>query len=335
MGFNIWDTPSGRDRRWMRRKSYAPAPTYARVAVVLLAATLVLTLAWQGVQRLLHPATTASEAPRVSALPLSDAPGVPAWQSAVSDALKDAAAQGAGENITAAEMQTDRAAAILITTRMQGQAAAPDFFERCVRELDGVLRTHPENERLLEHVTLVRIELAQLRSAQPDAAPGSGSADGGALKNQTAGHTVSPATGVEVGPGTQAPHAINIPGHVMFAAPRALAANELLDPAALRGNYIDASLMPDTSEILLPPATRAMTDGVRVDGFTIHGATQTLDGVRWKDVTFIGTRLRYEGGKISLQSVRFTNCTFGFTTDERGARLADAIALGRRSFKME
>jgi acyl dehydratase len=114
-----------------------------------------------------------------------------------------------------------------------------------------------------------------------------------------------------------------------------LAANELLDSGALHGNYIDATLMPDTSEILLPPSTRVMADGVSVDGLTIAGAAQTLDGIRWKNVTFVGTRLRYEGGEVSLQNVRFKNCTFGFSTDERGARLADAIALGQQTFVMQ
>lgn len=122
----------------------------------------------------------------------------------------------------------------------------------------------------------------------------------------------------------------------MLAAPRGVQANELLDPAALHGNsYVDATLMPETSEILLPPSTRVLADGVRVAGLTFAGASQTLDGIRWENVTFIGTRLRYEGGEISLENVRFVNCTFGFSTDERGARLADAIALGQRSFAME
>jgi hypothetical protein len=337
MGFGIWDTPSGRDRRWERRKSgFAPAPTYVRVAVVALATALVATLVWQGAQRLLDPAKMAgSDAPHVFTRPPGDRSGMAAWQTALSDALEQAVAQGVGGNITAAEMQTDRAATILMSTRMQAQAAAPDFFEHTVRELDRVLRTHPDNERLIEHVTLARIELAQLRSAQsaaPEVASGGGS---GAAKNGGASQAGNANLGMNVGPDARAPHAVNIPGHVVFAAPRALSANELLDPAALRGKYIDAMLMPDTSEILLPPSTRVMADGVRVDGLTIAGAAQTLDGIRWKDVTFVGTRLRYEGGEVSLQNVRFTNCTFGFSTNDRGARLADAIALGQRSFVMQ
>jgi hypothetical protein len=337
MGFGIWDTPSGRDRRWERRKSgFAPAPRYVRVAVVALATTLVATLVWQGVQRLLDPAKMAgSDAPHFYTRPPSDRPGVPAWQTALSDALEQAVAQGVGGNITAAEMQTDRAATILMSTRMQAQAAAPDFFERTVGELDRVLRTHPDNERLIEHVTLARIELAQLRSAQPVLPEGAADGGSGATKNGSAGPAASASPEIIAGPGVQAPHAVNIPGHVLVAAPRAVTANELLDPVALRGNYIDATLMPDTSEILLPPSTRVMADGVRVSGLTIAGAAQTLDGIRWKDVTFVGTRLRYEGGEVSLQNVRFTNCTFGFSTNDRGARLADAIALGQRSFVMQ
>src|SRR5580658_827677 len=329
MAFGIWDTPSGRDRRWARRKSaFAPAPMYVRVAVVALATTLVATLVWQGAKRLLDPAKmSGSDAPHSYVTPPSDRAGVAAWQTALSDALEQAVAQGVGGNITAAEMQTDRAAAILMSTRMRAQAATPDFFEHTVRELDRVLRTHPDNERLIEHVTLARIELAQLRSAQPVVAEGAGGGEVGAPKNGGGSEAGSANAGMNVGPDARAPHAVNIPGHVVLAAPRALTANEQLDPATLQGRYLDAMLMP--------ASTRVMADGVRVDGLTIAGAAQTLDGIRWKDVTFVGTRLRYEGGEVSLQNVRFKNCTFGFSTNDRGARLADAVALGQRSFVMQ
>ncbi len=337
MGCGIWDTPSGRDRRWEKRKTgFAPAPTYVRVAVVALATTLVATLVWQGVKRLLDPAKMAgSESPHFYVTPPSDRPGVAAWQTGLSDALEQGVEQGVGGNITAAEMQTDRAATILMTARMRSEPVAPDFFQRTVAQLDRVLRSHPDNQRLIEHVTLARIELAQLRSAQPAVTEGTGAGTAGAAKNGTASPAGSVNSEFNAGPGVEAPHAVNIPEHLVFAAPRALAANETLDPAALGGNYIDATLMPDTSEILLPPSTRVMADGVRVVGLTMAGAAQTLDGIRWKDVTFVGTRLRYEGGEVSLQNVRFTNCTFGFSTGDRGARLADAIALGQRSFVMQ
>ncbi|MGA9730346.1 MAG: hypothetical protein WBQ83_06655, partial [Candidatus Acidiferrales bacterium] len=140
---------------------------------------------------------------------------------------------------------------------------------------------------------------------------------------------------VPIGPGTKAPHAVAIPGHVVVAAPRAVAAQSVLDATTAKGNCIDATLMPETLEIILPPATRLFVDDVRVEGLTFEGASQTLDGIHWKNVTFIGTRLRYEGGQVSLSNVRFVRCTFGFSTDERGARLASAIALGQTSFVIE
>jgi hypothetical protein len=61
---------------------------------------------------------------------------------------------------------------------------------------------------------------------------------------------------------------------------------------------------------------------------TIEGASQTLDGVTWKDVTFVGTRLRYEGGAASLKNVKFVRCTFGFSDDEGGRKLVEALVRG-------
>jgi hypothetical protein len=114
-----------------------------------------------------------------------------------------------------------------------------------------------------------------------------------------------------------------------------VAAQSILNATTAKGNYIDATLMPETAEIILPPVTRLLADDVRVEGLTFEGASQTLDGIHWKDVTFINTRLRYEGGQVSLRNVRFVRCTFGFSADERGARLASAIALGQTSFVIE
>lgn len=335
MSFGIWDTPSGRSRRWGRRgRGYARAPMFARVGVVLIAAVLVGTFAWQGVQRLLHPSRTTGVV-TIGGAPsnASSAPAMPAWESQVMDALVEATTQGAGGNITAAEVEVDRAAAIVTAERMQEQTAEPDFFESGIRGLDRVILTHPENQRLFEHVTQAKIELAQLRCAQPTEA-GSSSGDGVASRpNQGAADTGSGA--VPVGPGAQAPHAKTIPGHVVLASPRAIGAQSVLDAATARGNYIDATLMPETAEIILPPATRLFADDVRVEGLTFEGASQTLDGIHWKNVTFINTRLRYESGQLSLNNVRFVRCTFGFTTDERGARLASAIALGQTTFVIE
>ncbi len=335
MSFGIWDTPSGRSRRWGRRgRGYARAPMFARVGVVLVAAVLVGTFAWEGVERLHHPPRPAG-AVTIGVTPgsASSAPAMPAWESQVMDALAEATTQGAGGNITSAEVEVDRAAAIVTAERMQEQAAAPDFFESGIQGLDRVLLTHPDNQRLLEHTIQAKIELAQLRCAQPTEA---GSANGdGAATRRNQGANDSGIGAVPVGPGAQAPHSVTIPGHVVLASPRAVSAQSVLDAATAKGNYIDATLMPETAEIILPPATRLFSDDVRVEGLTFQGASQTLDGIHWKNVTFIDTRLRYESGQVSLNNVRFVRCTFGFSLDERGGRLASAIALGQTTFVIE
>jgi len=203
-------------------------------------------------------------------------------------------------NITQAEVATDRAAAVVTGARFKGESAPPGFFETAIRQLDQIVAVHPENARLGEHAALMRIELAQFRSAL-EASP----ADSGQSK------------------------------HVGIGAPRTIARDSLLDPKSLGGKILDATLMPASAEILEPPASRLFVDNVRVENLTIAGATQTLDGMHWKNVTFMGTRLRYEGGEVDLENVHFVRCKFGFTTDERGVRLANTIALGQTSLVIE
>ena len=113
----------------------------------------------------------------------------------------------------------------------------------------------------------------------------------------------------------------------MLSSPRRIAANQVLNPATLGGKYLDATQLPELSEILAPPNSRAFADKIRVENLAITGAAQTLDGIRWRNVTFIGTHLRYEGGELSLENVRFVRCRFGLPEDERGNRIANAIAL--------
>jgi hypothetical protein len=265
------------------------------------------TLTWRGVQERSRPRRP---------LPSESAAGVPApslnssanpsatWQRDMAASFDSAAREATAGNLTAAQMAVDRGASLVIAARVQSQAAAPPYFEAAIAQLDRVLLAHPGNARLDEHVNLARIEIAQLRSS---------------LDVQAAGK--SP----EVGD----------PSRVAIGAPQSVEADATVNPASMGGSYIDATLMPHTSELLEPPSSRLFADRVRVEGLTFAGATQTLDGIRFKNVTFIGTRLRFEGGQVELQNVRFVRCTFGFTTDARGARLANAVALGHTSLLIE
>jgi hypothetical protein len=296
--------PHHRRRRRIRRSS-SSAPAFVRYAVLVLAAVLIVTLAWRGIRWTarssgFRQASSNQFSPELRPVSVQ----ADLWQRDFAETLASAAREVRDGNISSAEMAVDRADNVITAARLESREAKPDFFTASLAELDGVLEKHPDDQRLLEHVTLARISLAELRSSQ----------------------SAEPAAAL---PGDKSLKRVPI------GAPRPVAANVLLDPASLGGRILDATLMPDTSEILLPPFSRVFADGVRVEHLTIEGAAQTLDGIRWRNVTFVGTRLRYEGGPLDLQNVQFIRCSFGLTTDDRGARLATAIALGKTSFAID
>jgi len=268
----------------------------------------------------------------------------------------------------AAEMENARVQlqAAVVTADQPGDT----FFSRASAALDGIVKAQPSGERaagqssdsnsqptaqdmaaghLFEHVTQARIELAAMKSseepmppsimlaadAQALAANAAAETDGAKAAIAEAGDS-SVTSGEAVARTVTAAQMPKLPaGHVVINAPRELAANYLLNPAALGGSFLDASMMPDTVEILLPPETRQLSDNVRVENLTIAGASQTLDGIHWRNVTFIRTRLRYEDGQMDLQNVRFVHCTFGFPPDARGASVATAITLGKNSIEIQ
>lgn len=185
----------------------------------------------------------------------------------------------------------DRAESFLTISQLDSRPAQPDFFTSASSRLDRILQQSPRDKRLFQHVTSARVALAGLRSAQ-EIPPAELGGDGVALY-----------------------------------APRPMANNQLLNPASLGKRYLDGTAVPELSEILMPPTTRALADNVRVEDLTVAGAAQTLDGIWWRNVTFVDTHLRYEDGELSLQNVRFVHCRFGLPSDERGARIAGIIAL--------
>ncbi|MGH9714073.1 MAG: hypothetical protein ACRD5M_12320 [Candidatus Acidiferrales bacterium] len=300
MAHDIYNTPSGRSRRWgHRRHSRRNTPSWARYILLLLSLALIGTLIWVRTSRLLW--RTSKYSPPATAAPAAAVqPAQTTWQRDVANSLETAQTESRAGNITQAEVAMDRAAAFVTAAKYNSEAVTPDFFDSSLARLDRAVATHPENARLSEHATLMRIELAQLRSSL-EAAP------------------AQPVTAVTVA----------------IDSPRAVARDAVLDPATLGGNILDATDMPSSSEILEPPFSRQFADNVQVQNLTLSGATQTIDGIRWENVTFIGTRLRYQGGEVSLQNVHCVRCTFGFAIGDRGARLAIAFALGKTSLVIE
>ena len=270
-------------------------PVWARYVVWILLISVGTTLLWERGTRLLHPVHK-SWPLEPSVAVASGQPETAAWQRDVASSLEAAVYEATIGNITQAEVGIDRAGSFVTAAKFRSDSAAPDFFESTLGQLDRAVAGAPQSTRLAEHATLMRIELAQLRSALAIARE-----DSRSLKKV----------------------AINSP----YSIPR----DSTFDPSALRGNFVDATLMPSSAEILEPPFSRLFVDNVRVENLTLAGAAQTLDGIHWSNVTFIGTRLRYQGGELDLQRTHFIHCTFGFVNGDRGARLATAIALGQSS----
>jgi len=188
-------------------------------------------------------------------------------------------------------------------------------------------------------------------ASEPSVQPGAGSSSGSSAANQplsassptsnsksvtnssSTGNSASANNSSSTGNSKSATNVA--PGQVFIGAPRVLAIGTILNPASLRGNLLDATSMPSSAEILEPPPSRIFADNVHVENLTVAGAAQTLDGIHWKNVTFIGTDLRYEGGEVDLHNVRFIHCMFGFPSDDRGGRLATAIARGQTTVVIE
>jgi hypothetical protein len=330
MGSPMWSEPRGRAKMRRHRKD-ARAPNWVRVLVIVALVVVVGTLAWWGVADMVPRSHGVPPPPKLVAKPDAGSPAT--WQREAAASFDAALREATAGNLTAAQMAVDRGAAIVIDARVQRRPATPDYFETSIAQLDRVVHAHPGNERLDEHVNLARIEIAQLRSSldaqAANATPALASAASDTNPSATPAAAQS-ATNSGTSPAT------NIDANrVSIGAPQSVAAGATVDPASMGGSFIDATLMPHTSELLEPPSSRTFADKVRVENLTFAGATQTLDGLRFKNVTFIGTRLRFEGGQVELQNVRFVRCTFGFTTDARGARLANAVALGHTSLLIE
>lgn len=270
-------------------------PRWSRYTMTILALAVCTTLIWTRTARYFNPAR------RIAPLETSNAviagQGAAAtWQRDVASSLETAIREARAGKITQGEVGIDRAAAIVTAAKFRADQARPGFFGATDAQLDRAVAAAPENARLAEHATMMRIELAQLRSAME-----SEPADSRSMKK------------------------------VAVNSPRSIPRDFMLDPESLGGTFLDATLMPSSAEILEPPSSRLFVDNVRVKNLTLAGAAQTLDGIHWRDVTFMGTRLRYQGGEVALQNVHFVRCTFGFANGDRSARLATAIALGQTS----
>jgi len=307
----------GRRRRVINAGGRSPWPRYLAWVVLIMAVALLARLAWQGSRYFSDRQRPAVTEQAAMPAPANTGRVFASWEHdmllSINDGVRDA---GAG-HMVAAEEDVDRMASLATDGRLQSRVAQAEFFDVSLGGLDRILASASGDADMMDHVTQARVALAELRSSQNDPT------DPEAASQGAASMTTS---------GTDAKRGVP---KISIDAPRELAADSVLDPSALGGKYLDATFMPDTAEILLPPATRAFADDIRVENVTIAGAAQTLDGIHWRNVTFVGTHLRYESGELDLDHVRFVHCRFGIPSDESGARLANAIALGQTSIEIE
>jgi hypothetical protein len=317
---------SGGVRRRRRKSAYKPQRgdelgKWLRYVVILLALVLVGTLGWQAAQKYSHPEQQkgAGEVAAVdrpyAAVGSSRDTLSGRWQSDFENAIGMAHELSKGGDVTGAEEAADRATTIVESARARKFDAPAEFFATALRELNAIRDTHPDSDRLREHTFQTKIALAELRVST--GATGADAASAGAAEPRRDDNEAAGPNGADAGM-----------RRVTLEAPKAVNAKQTLNPATVGGNFVDATRMPGSSEVFLPPASRTIEDQVRVSGLTIAGAAQTLDGIIWKDVTFVGTRVRYERGPVSLKNVRFEKCNFGFSVTPGGEKIVDAILRG-------
>ena len=343
-------TPSSHSRRWKRRKkSNAVVRAWLWVISFMLAVVAVVLLGHKVESRLTVERARQGTMAQV-ALSVFRRPNFTAWEQSVSEALEQAVAHVGNGDITQAGIFADKVTSLLKVARLKRESPEQEFFPLVVSGLDRIWNQRPDNSVLLQHVTQARIELATFRSAL-DWPQSAGKAlstaplakDSEALPLERTGTneaSMAPSNG-RLGAGLANRNKATSSGPAADATsvaiffPRKIAPNTTLNPAALGRAYLDARALPEAAEILVPPERRSFEDNVFVEDLTIAGGAQKIDGIRWANVTFVGTRVQYEKGPIDLENVRFVRCTFGFSAGERGARLADAIALGQTTFTAE
>jgi hypothetical protein len=93
------------------------------------------------------------------------------------------------------------------------------------------------------------------------------------------------------------------------------------------GSVVDGSTLPSGTDVLEPASGSQAKNSNSISGLTLSGVTQTLDGIEWKNVTFVNSRIRYRGGDVRLDNVHFVHCTFEVPSNNRGSQMADYATL--------
>lgn len=198
------------------------------------------------------------------------------------------------------------AVSLTATLKQQHRPASPEFFQNSVATLNAVGRAHPRPQ-LSNELINARVALAEYRSSVtpeptlPPTQPLPTGASVAEVLNHHATYLVSESlpirTGFNVYSNGAAIYSATLPGTDILTV--------VIDPTNLRA-----------------PS---------VNGLTLIGPRQILDGIEWKNVTFVNVHIVYAGGPLMLENVRFVNCTFEVPHNQQGIDVVDYAALSASS----
>ncbi len=101
-----------------------------------------------------------------------------------------------------------------------------------------------------------------------------------------------------------------------------------------RGISYDATNVTEENFKLEPPNSEKRLSLIIITDAMVKGGHQTLDGLTWVNVVFIGTKIAYHGGPVQLVNVRFINCSFEAPPSSNSAKVADYVALWQAKLKV-
>jgi hypothetical protein len=210
-----------------------------------------------------------------------------------------------GDTVKAAEAAAG-ARTLILTARELKTPAPPGYFAGVTAMLDSLGPIADQD--VARRVFATRVALAEYHSALEDAPE---------FPDKVVALSSSPDQPVD---------ASKFAGGAVYRATA-----QLFLPAQMHveagGAVIDGSGLEAGLE-LLRPRTNFAQGGNTIRGLTLKGVTQSLDGAEWKDVVFVNARVRYRGGPMKLDHVRFVNCTFEVSQSASGAQFAKDVTLG-------
>jgi hypothetical protein len=93
-------------------------------------------------------------------------------------------------------------------------------------------------------------------------------------------------------------------------------------------------IMNASGEFIVPSnIERKLSNNMGLKNFVlvggVDGVRQTLDGISWTNDVFENIQIRYEGGEVLLENVKFVNCTFDIANSANGVQVTDYAMLGK------